>query len=177
MDRNKGYTENRKILRQYYVNDADAHKAVKTLAFALKEKITHPIVSKLMEYETVIKYLIDGYLAFEIIDENSLKELDPITLNYSFRHGKIIWIQFPSTADERVINNDKILYLTYYGDEMSFLGSVYSGLIKPDDKEFILSHVDFIVDRFSTKRLRIDEILNIDKILLRGLKISKLKWK
>ena len=175
MDRNKGYTENRGILRRYYLNDAEAHKAVKTLAFVLKEKITHPIVSKLMEYETIIKYLIDGYLAFEIIDGNIAIELDVITLNCSYRHGKIIWMQYPGTVNERTLDKDNILYLTYYGDEMSFLGSVYSGLIKPDDKEFILSHVDFITDRFSTNKLRLDEVLNIDKILLRGLKVTKLK--
>lgn len=181
MDRDLGYQENRRILRQYYINDPGAHKAVKTLAFAIKDKITHPIVSKLMDHEIIIKYLIDGYLAFEIIDDNNLIEIDPATLQCTHQNNRLLWLQYitslmsnPRVAD-REIENDKMLYISYYGDEMSFLASVHSGLIRPDDKEFILSHVDFIIDRFSTKRLRIEEILHTDAILKRGLKIRKLK--
>ena len=190
MFRDKVYTEKRRILRQYYVNNADAHKAVKTLAFAVKKEVSDMfiknqkpsvIIYKLLEYETIVKYLIDGYLAFEIIDDHTVMELDPSTLQCTYKDNKLVWHQYitssilnPGVAD-RELDMDKIIYITYYGDEMSFLCSLYNEIIYPYDKEFILEHVDYILDRFTNKRLDIDKILNIDTILKRGLKIKRLK--
>ena len=190
MFRDKVYTEKRRILRQYYVNNADAHKAVKTLAFAVKKEVSDMfiknqkpsvIIYKLLEYETIVKYLIDGYLAFEIIDDHTVMELDPSTLQCTYKDNKLVWHQYitssilnPGVAD-RELDMDKIIYITYYGDEMSFLCSLYNEIIYPYDKEFIFEHVDYILDRFTNKRLDIDKILNIDTILKRGLKIKRLK--
>jgi hypothetical protein len=145
------------------------------LAFAIKKEITNPIIYKLMKYETIIKYLIDGYLAFEIIDDNNVIELDPSTLQCTYKDNKLVWHHYITSSFDRELDIDKIIYITYYSDEMSFLCSLYNEIINPYDKEFIMNHVDFIIDRFTNKILDIDKILNIDTILKRGLKIKRLK--
>lgn len=173
--RDKSYIDRRRILRQYYVNDKNAHKIVKTLAFEVKKKLINPI-SDLIDHEIIISYLIDGYLAFEVCPfYNRLIELDPDTLQLSYDNLELKWIQYPNTNRSEKFEYDRIIYITYDIYESSFLSSVYEGLIDITDETFILNHVDFIVDKLSNRKLRLDEIKNLDVILTRGLKIKKLK--
>lgn len=68
------------------------------------------------------KFLIDGYLSFEIIynedqtDIIGFKEIDPITLMPGFNKedGKKVWIQFKDDPmKERVLYDSQIIYLSY----------------------------------------------------------------
>jgi len=166
------YIDKRKILRQYYTNDKDAHRVVKTLAFAVKEKLTNPFMSQLMDYDIIIDYLIDGYLAFEI-NNNRLIQLDPCNLEcaWSSENG-IHWKQITS---DKILPKDKVLYISYYLYETSFLSSIYKGLINSTDEKFILCHVDYVIDKLSNNVLDYEKILKIDKLLLRSIKVKKLK--
>lgn len=68
------------------------------------------------------KFLIDGYLAFEIIyspDQKEIigfKELDPITLIPGYNHddGKKVWVQFKDDpVKERKLYDSQIVYISY----------------------------------------------------------------
>lgn len=67
------------------------------------------------------KWLVDGYLAFEIIYSDDkkhiigFKELDPVTLEPGLdKEGKKIWKQFPKQpGKERVLMDAEILYISY----------------------------------------------------------------
>jgi hypothetical protein len=68
------------------------------------------------------KFLIDGYLSFEIIyseDQKEIigfKEIDPITLMPGFNKedGKKVWIQFKDVPNkERVLYDSQIIYISY----------------------------------------------------------------
>ena len=68
------------------------------------------------------KFLIDGYLAFEIIyspDQKEIigfKELDPITLIPGYNHddGKKVWVQYKDDpVKERKLYDSQIIYISY----------------------------------------------------------------
>ena len=68
------------------------------------------------------KFLIDGYLAFEIIyspDQKEVigfKELDPITLIPGYNHddGKKVWVQYKDDpVRERKLYDSQIIYISY----------------------------------------------------------------
>ena len=68
------------------------------------------------------KFLIDGYLTFEIIyspDQKEIigfKELDPITLIPGYNHddGKKVWVQYKDDpVKERKLYDSQIIYLSY----------------------------------------------------------------
>lgn len=63
----KPYHQRREILRRYYMSNSEFHKGIKTLAFKIKEKLKEPVLSEIGEIEFIIKFLIDGFLAYEII--------------------------------------------------------------------------------------------------------------
>ena len=69
-----------------------------------------------------IKFLIDGYLAFEIIyspDQKEIigfKELDPITLIPGYNHddGKKVWVQYKDDpVKERKLYDSQVIYISY----------------------------------------------------------------
>ena len=68
------------------------------------------------------KFLIDGYLAFEIIynpeqtEIIGFKEIDPITLvpGYNTKDGKKVWTQFKDDpVKERTLYDSQIVYISY----------------------------------------------------------------
>ena len=68
------------------------------------------------------KFLIDGYLAFEIIyspDQKEIigfKELDPVTLipGYNTEDGKKVWVQYKDDpVKERKLYDSQIIYISY----------------------------------------------------------------
>ena len=68
------------------------------------------------------KFLVDGYLAFEIIyspDQKEIigfKEIDPITLIPGYNHddGKKVWIQYKDDpVKERKLYDSQIIYISY----------------------------------------------------------------
>ena len=68
------------------------------------------------------KFLIDGYLAFEIIyspDQKEIigfKELDPITLipGYNHEDGKKVWVQYKDDpVKERKLYDSQLIYISY----------------------------------------------------------------
>lgn len=72
------------------------------------------------------KWLVDGYLAFEIIYDKrqkniiGFKELDPISLQPGIKDGKKIWYQFKDQPNkERMLWDAQVIYLSY-----SNMGSV-----------------------------------------------------
>lgn len=175
--KDKSYAEKRAILRQYYTDNREAHKAVKILAFEVRKKLTNPIIEKLLDYDTIINFLIDGYIAYEITSECAF-QLDPILIQYSWINNELVWVQFPGKSNEKIIDKDTVLYISYDIHEIiSFLGTIYEGTIDPNDIEFIKSHADFIVDKFSDRKLKINEILNIDNLIKRSYKIKSFKIK
>lgn len=73
-------------------------------------------------WEYFRKWLIDGYLSFEIIYDNNekniigFKELDPITLVPGIEKGtnKKVWIQFKGEGSrERMLYDSHIIYISY----------------------------------------------------------------
>ena len=131
-------------------------------------------MSQLMDSEIIINFLIDGYLAFEIIN-NRFIQLDPCNLEFAWSSEQgPHWKQI---INNKIIPKDKLLYISYYLYETSFLSSIYEGLIDSNDEKFILNHVNYVIDRLSNNILDYKKILNIDKLILRGIKVKKIKEK
>lgn len=154
-----GYEERRRQLRYDYMHDAANHKAVKVLAFEIQKKLKKPAIPKLAELSTIIKFLIDGFLAYEIITDESgvlsldYVELDPISLEPKMiENNTQIWVQYKGTPNERILSYDKILYFSYSSPnnhEISFMQSLIIGLILPIDIEFIKQHAKEIAKKLS----------------------------
>lgn len=166
----KGYIEKRRELRVIYHTNGKINKMIKSLAFKVKESLTHPIIKELFEYEHIISYLIDGFLAFEVVTENSVVQLDPSTLLLSSVNGKLIW----SSPNGNQIPYDKVIYISYYDYELSFLETVYRGILDINDTEYISEHVDYIVSAMSRNTVNYAKVINVDEIVKRGLKIKRI---
>jgi hypothetical protein len=143
-----GYEERRKQLRYDYMHHPENHKAIKILAFEVQKKLKEPSIQKLTELSTIIKFLIDGFLAYEKTSQVGHVELDPITLEPQINNDIKYWVQYRGLPQEREIDGDRILYFSYSrpnSSEMSFMQSLYIGLISPSDTVFIKQHAKEIV--------------------------------
>jgi hypothetical protein len=154
------YSKRREILRYDYMHNAEHHKAVKILAFEVQKHLYKPIVPELLRIDTIIKFLIDGFLAYEISGDlynPSYIELDVLNMEVKLHENKTdkIWIIYKgNNIWEKEMPDDKIIYLAYCSSncmEFSFLQSVYQGLISPSDIKFIKKHAKEIARKFTKK--------------------------
>lgn len=99
------------------------------------------------------KFLIDGYLAFEIIyspDQKQIigfKELDPITLmpGYNKEDGKKVWIQYKDDPiKERVLYDAQIIYISYSSITTASRVSYVERLIRAFNLMRIMEHTRVI---------------------------------
>jgi hypothetical protein len=141
------------------------HRAVKTLAYKIKDNIEACDVEipELTELETIINFLIDGYLAYELIFDKDgyrigAKALDPIGLTPELRldsnqKTQKFWIQNKGEETEIELPSDKILYYSYNTYETSFSQSLYIGLIDATDLKFIKKHWIEVLNVLTNKNL------------------------
>jgi hypothetical protein len=99
------------------------------------------------------KFLIDGYLAFEIIyspDQKQIigfKELDPVTLmpGYNKDDGKKVWIQFKDDPmKERVLYDAQIIYISYSSITTASRVSYVERLVRAFNLMRIMEHTRVI---------------------------------
>jgi len=99
------------------------------------------------------KFLIDGYLSFEIIynpDQNEIigfKELDPVTLvpGYNHEDGKKIWIQFKDDpVKERKLYDAQIVYIAYSSITTASRVSYLERLVRAFNLMRIMEHTRVI---------------------------------
>lgn len=99
------------------------------------------------------KWLIDGYLAFEIIynpemtDIIGFKELDPITLVPGYNHadGKKVWIQFKDDPiKERKLYDAQIVYISYSSITTASRVSYLERLVRSFNLMRIMEHTRVI---------------------------------
>jgi hypothetical protein len=99
------------------------------------------------------KFLIDGYLAFEIIyspDQKNIigfKEIDPVTLmpGYNKEDGKKVWIQFKDDPmKERVLYDSQIIYISYSSITTASRVSYVERLIRAFNLMRIMEHTRVI---------------------------------
>lgn len=99
------------------------------------------------------KFLIDGYLAFEIIyspDQKQIigfKELDPVTLmpGYNKDDGKKVWIQFKDDPmKERVLYDSQIIYISYSSITTASRVSYVERLVRAFNLMRIMEHTRVI---------------------------------
>lgn len=84
------------------------------------------------------KWLVDGFLAFEIIYDKpqkkiiGFKEIDPVTLMPGLdKEGKKIWIQFKDDpSKERILYDSQVIYLSYSNTNTSSRISYVERLIR-----------------------------------------------
>jgi len=99
------------------------------------------------------KFLIDGYLAFEIIyspDQKQIigfKELDPTTLmpGYNKEDGKKVWVQYKDDPiKERVLYDSQIIYISYASITTASRVSYVERLIRAFNLMRIMEHTRVI---------------------------------
>jgi hypothetical protein len=99
------------------------------------------------------KFLIDGYLAFEIIyspDQKQIigfKELDPVTLmpGYNKEDGKKVWIQYKDDPiKERVLYDAQIIYISYSSITTASRVSYVERLVRAFNLMRIMEHTRVI---------------------------------
>ena len=99
------------------------------------------------------KFLVDGYLAFEIIynpDQTEIigfKEIDPITLvpGYNNEDGKKVWIQFKDDPiKERKLYDSQIIYISYSSITTASRVSYVERLIRSFNLMRIMEHTRII---------------------------------
>lgn len=173
------YPGKRKLFRQYYKTNPSVYKAVRTLAFEIKKNLTTPIIKELLSYTTIISYLTDGYLSFINVSDDTYIQVDPASLNISYESGKKVWKQF-QVDDYKVFDYEDVIFIPYYNDELSFVEPMYKGIINPNDIDFVVSHVDYVVQAFSdyNRCINLEKVLYADESIKRHLKIKRLngRW-
>ena len=99
------------------------------------------------------KFLIDGYLAFEIIynpeqtEIIGFKEIDPITLvpGYNKDDGKKVWTQFKDDPiKERVLYDSQIIYISYSSITTASRVSYLERLVRSFNLMRIMEHTRVI---------------------------------
>lgn len=99
------------------------------------------------------KWLIDGYLAFEIIyspDQKEIigfKELDPVTLmpGYNKEDGKKVWIQYKDNPMlERTLYDAQIIYISYSSITTASRVSYLERLVRAFNLMRIMEHTRVI---------------------------------
>ena len=99
------------------------------------------------------KFLIDGYLAFEIIyspDQKEIigfKEIDPVTLIPGYNHddGKKVWVQFKDDpVKERKLYDSQIIYISYSSVTTASRVSYVERLIRAFNLLRIMEHTRVI---------------------------------
>jgi hypothetical protein len=99
------------------------------------------------------KFLIDGYLAFEIVynpDQTEIigfKEIDPITLipGYNNDDGKKVWVQFKDDpVKERKLYDSQIIYISYSSITTASRVSYIERLIRAFNLLRIMEHTRVI---------------------------------
>ena len=99
------------------------------------------------------KFLVDGFLAFEIIysvDQKQIigfKEIDPVTLlpGYNKEDGKKVWIQFKDDPiKERVLYDSQIIYISYSSITTASRVSYVERLIRAFNLMRIMEHTRVI---------------------------------
>jgi len=150
------YEKRRAELRYDYMHNAIRHKAIKTLAVEVQKKFKYPVIPEVKEIDNIIKFLIDGFLAYESIklanESVAYVELDPVTLTPEINNGIKFWVQYKGMPQEKQFPDNKILYFVYSNpnnSEMSFAQSLYVGLIDATDLKFIKKHAKEIVGKLS----------------------------
>lgn len=123
---NKDYQSKRKVLREFAMIDSIQH-CVDTVTDDIEMELANIFKAKKIEdfmnrenltWNHIRKYLIDGYLAFELIFSKhknvSVVELDPATLIPKITRGKKLWIQYNEIpSKKRVLFDEQILYVSY----------------------------------------------------------------
>ena len=165
----------REILWQYYISNSLAQNAVKRLAFDVKKNLKNPIINKFLNYNTIISFLINGCLAYEKISNNEYKEIDPQYITFVSSNR---WYQdIPTTlfTNKKELNSThNLVYISYNKIEISFLESIYIGVVNPSDISFILQHTDYILQSFEQNIIDFKKV-NKSKEFERLLKINRLK--
>ena len=99
------------------------------------------------------KFLVDGYLSFEIIyspDQKEIigfKEIDPVTLMPGFNKddGKKVWIQYKDDpVKERVLYDSQIIYISYSSLSTASRVSYVERLIRSFNLLRIMEHTRII---------------------------------
>jgi len=99
------------------------------------------------------KFLIDGYLAFEIVyspDQKTIigfKELDPVTLipGYNNDDGKKVWVQYKDDPiKQRKLYDSQIIYLSYSSITTSSRVSYIERLVRSFNLLRIMEHTRVI---------------------------------
>lgn len=94
------------------------------------------------------KWLVDGFLAFEIIYDKSeeniigFKEIDPVTLEPGLdKEGKKIWTQFKKQpGKERVLYDSQVIYISFANNNTSSRISYVERLIRSFNLLRIMEH-------------------------------------
>lgn len=137
---NLGYSEKRKVLRQFYHENADALELV-----VVYHADCWPIdlMLRVTESEVLTKVLVDGYAVYERTDFG-FRSLDPVEVDLqTMGNGGKMW-RYHGT----LIPYDKVVYLTYSDlsltDNTSLVEQVMvAGLSKRRHASF----VEILVDR------------------------------
>jgi hypothetical protein len=126
--KDRSYIDKRRILRQLSIKDEiDCFLDIVTddIVDNLKHYPNIKEVKNTIDIESVDfwnnvrNFLIDGYLAYEIIfDDKSkpiaLNQLDPVSLVVKMEGNKKVWIQYPEDQfKKRILNDSQIIYLMY----------------------------------------------------------------
>jgi len=119
----KSYIEKRKLLRQLSTKDElrEYLNIMTDLIWSkIKDNIPTNILDEISFYNYIKKFLVDGYLSFEIIFDDKQKNIIGINeidvCNLSIKHdddGKMLWVIKNNTKDSRVLYDSQIIYLSY----------------------------------------------------------------
>lgn len=170
----KDYWQKRSILRNWYSSNQKAHTTIKYLAFLVHDKLTNPIIDYFLDYDVIVDFLVGGFLAFAKEGGTYFqKDVTNLILTVDAT-GAVIWEEWIWKDCIATYKKNNMIYISYYKSEISFADSLYRGLIDPDNKEFILRHVDYVVDALTRPFLDIDGVLKIDEKVKRVYKLEKI---
>jgi len=165
----RSYDEKRKVLRDLSIKD-EIKQCLDIITDKVYDKITeyydmdkNSTINKLDLYHFIKNFLVDGYLSFEIIyDENNtiidLSIVDPITLMLKQEGDKKFFIQYAGSENERIIEESRIIYLSYLDSATSYVEELkpFYDNIRKFEAEFLSSIISssMIDKKYSHKNLK-----------------------
>jgi hypothetical protein len=175
----KSYIEKRQVYRDY-ARKEEISDCVNFITDEIYSRFnvkygSEPIVTRNpIQWEIIKKYLIDGYLAFEITEISSrgntftvLNEIDVSSLLPCIKNNKRIWVQYPTVKNKkRVLLEDQIAYISYNDN-----GSYVEKLIRPYDI-MKLAEDAYVISCFLNM-----PGLNVDKSSIESVKYFEKKFR
>jgi len=170
----KSYWDKRKILREFVDNNLSISMKLHTVALEIKERLNDPIIDKLVNFNIIRKYLIEGYLVFVTDKKGNVIWKDQCNIvPRTDSNNDVVWDEMAWKDVVMTYKRYDLAYITPYDDNISYTHHLYNGGFYEEGKDDEY-HIDMVLKSLSNNILNIDKVLKVPKNIRRAYKMKKI---